>query len=79
MGQGYGEKWVKGSSLNTVLTLLDPDWLFWNISCHWAEHHKPCRFQETLADLVEHKKNAQNQVRFGKHIKVVKAFPDTKL
>lgn len=71
------KKWVKGSSLNTVLTLLDPDWLFWNVLCHGAEHYKPCRFQESLAYWVQHKKNAQNQVRFGKCIKVVR--PDIKL
>lgn len=72
MGQGYGEVWVKGSSLNTVLTLLEPDWLFWNMLYHWAEHCKPCRSPERLADLVQHKKNAQTQVRFGTRNKVVR-------
>jgi len=60
---------VKGYSLDIVLTLVDWDWLFWNSSCCWAEHHKPCGFQESLADLVQHKKNAQNQVTFGKRIR----------
>lgn len=74
MGQGYGKLWVKGSSLNTLLTLPEPDWLLWNMLYHWAEHCKPCKLPESLADLVQHKKNAQTQVRFGTCIKVVRPF-----
>lgn len=73
-GTGIGEIWVKGSSLNTVLTLPEPNWLFWNMLYHWAEHCKLCRFPASLADLAQHKKNAQTQVTFGTCIKVVRPF-----